>query len=317
MDYILLIPLGIIVLFAIINCAVRGFKRSLVRLAFVLLAAVIAFFVAPLVAGYVAKIEPIFNYAEGSILQTAGSMGPSLSLATKGLPKAIWSVAAYPLVFLLLCIIMAIPSSIINRKLPKDKKGLGALLGIAVGIVVFTLALSPICSVATMALDVLPEDYIDPADIEELAGYVGLDIDGKKMLEQNKLTRMEGSIGQTPLKLLTRVKGNGKSISISEELSNLLPLADVYDGDLNKLPELLDAFVKCSENSSFINDAFDELQDTARQKWSNEEAFLGYDPKEPDDELMGFLAAKIIDNKQNMTIKELSEMIHGLFELMN
>lgn len=42
MDVIFLILLAVITLFAVINCAIRGLKRSLVRLVFVVIAAGLA-----------------------------------------------------------------------------------------------------------------------------------------------------------------------------------------------------------------------------------------------------------------------------------
>lgn len=315
MDIILLILLGLITVFSVINCAIRGRKRSLVRLAFIVGAAVIALFLTPLVSGALEKMEPLWVWEDDSALMQFAALSPTLGAAVHGTSRAIWSLLIYPLVFFLLCLLMTIPVSILNRKTERTQKGSGALIGIAVGVISFSLAFAPLCAAGTMILDTVPEAFIDKDDVAELIEMYNLPLDSERIMSRDHLLHAEAVPGRPMLNYLTTARENGKKVSISKELRNLLTLLPLYkelDGDMTNLPELLPAAADCAEKSAFLTNTADELQDAAKEKWAAGEAFLGYDPKNPDGGFGEFLAGEICGSQTNLTIRELAEKFESL-----
>ena len=312
MDIVLLVLLCLITVFSVICCTIRGRKRSLVRLAFILLAAGLALFLTPVVSRALAKLEPLWQAEEGSALAEMAAVSPTLGAAVHGAPKAIWSMLAYPPVFFLLCLLMTVPVSIINRKTERTQKGAGALIGIAVGIIGFSLAFAPLCTAGTMARDAMPEDFLNAQDVEEVFEMYGLPLDAERILSRDQVLRAEAAAGKPMLDLLTTARENGKHVSISKELRRLLPLYAELDGDMSNLPKLLSALADSAEDSAFLRDAADELQTAAREKWANGEKFLGHDPKNPDGGLGEYLADVICSSQTNLTIRELAEKFEDL-----
>ena len=312
MDILFLMLLGVITLFAVINCAIRGKKRSLVRLVFILIAAGIALFLTPVVSEKLLQVDPLFEFREDSALVTLAAASPTFGAALRGFPKAVWSVLAYPVVFFVLCILMTIPVSIVNRKTERTKKGAGALVGILVGVIGFSLAFAPLCSVGAMALDSASEVLAREWDLTGLNNTFGLSLDIEKILHSDHIMRAEAVPGEPMLDFLTTAKEDGKSVSISKEARNLLTLLPLYKefaADTAELPEILTAAVDCIEKSDALTAAADELQTAAREKWMNKEEFLGYNPKKPDGSLGEYLAQVICSSEENLSVRELAEKV--------
>ncbi len=315
MDILLLIPLIFFVIFAVINCAIRGRKRSLVRIALILLSCALAIFLTPVISEKYVESDPLWQLQEGSVLWELTEASPSLGAVIDGAQVSIWSMVFYPAVFLALCVVMVIPGAIINRKTERTHNGSGALIGIAAGLLVFTLTFAPICAAGTIAGDAMKETLREEWDLDEFNEHFGLNLDMDKIMNSDTILHAEAVPGRPLLNLLTSVQADGKRVSLAKELKNLTSLEPLYrqyvtgDADAAGMSALLTGFADCVESSDFLTGAFDELQTAAREKWSNKEEFLGYNPKKPDGSLGEYLADVVCSSETNLSARELADKI--------
>ena len=317
MDIFLIAILAVLILFGVIFCAIRGLKRSVVRLIFIVIAGVAALFVAPILSSKLSQFKPIVEFKPESLIMQCAAASPTLATAINGIDKVIWSIIAYPFVFIILCILFTIPSSIINRKINRNKKGAGALCGIVNAVVAFTIALAPLCSLGSLVMDVTQDSLIQASDVQSLADTYGIKINAEKLMKYNNVLKIEGKIGEPMLEIITTVKDEGNSVSMFKELINLLPIYNAYDAKNPDIVKLLNVAADCADKSSFINDAFDEIQTTARSKWKNGDTFFGYDPKNPGDGNMKYVATYLCSIEKNLTLREATNLIKQLSSSAN
>lgn len=314
MDYIFLVLFGLIVLISVLKCAIRGRKRSLVRLVFVLAAAAIALLLTPAAAGYLSDVFPIWELDRSSSLMEAAALCPTLGAAVHGANGAVYSILIYPVLFAVLCLILSIPVSIVNRKTERDRNGAGALVGLLIGVLGFSLAFAPLCTVFDTLLDIAPAVIQKEWDIEDLNQSFGLSLDPDLLLRKDMIVHPESLPGRPMLDRLTTVRENGKTVCLSKELRQLLPLAGAYLQGTTDPIQLLPVMAECAGGSDFANKVFDELQDAAREKWARNEKFLSFDPLAPDGGLGEFLASEILASETNLPIGTVAEKLAQLLE---
>lgn len=208
MDYLLLIFLGIILLFCVINCSFRGLKRSVTRLIFKVAAGVVAFFAAKPVSGLVISRFHFLDIQKTPFLADLYEGSPTFANAFDSLEQMIISPVVFIVLFIVLCIIITIPVSIINRKTERKQHGAGALMGFLVGIISFAIAFAPIASFLTLIQDIVPEEMlIEEFDVTDLNEMFGWNLDTKTILSKRQLGDILSIAGDPMLDSLTNTMG--------------------------------------------------------------------------------------------------------------
>ncbi len=295
MDYLFLIFLGIIVLFCVTNCSARGFKRSVTRLIFKVVAGIIAFFVAKPVSGFIVSRFHFLDIQKTSILSDLYEGSSTFANAFDSLEQMIVSPAVFIVLFIILCFLVTIPVSIINKKIEKKQHGAGALMGILVGIVSFAIAFAPIASLLTLAQDIVPEEMlIEEFDLTEINERMGWNLDTETILSKRQLGDILSIAGDPMLDSLTKINGT----SLTGEIRNVSPLLSFVLGNSEGLN--IEALINNSselgetvKKSSFMTKTIEESITTAISKWKSNEEFFGLNPGS--DFITSMIFANIID----------------------
>lgn len=298
--------IGSLILFLIylLIGVLKGWKKTGVRLAFLGITVLISMLFTVLISKI---LEPTVqnlainlvnqNLSDASnIVNEAITSAPTLISYVYALLSALISPLIFVIVFLILCLIMKIPAHIINKLVLRltegkaDNQLLNRLVGGALGLVCAFSVISCLYMPITGYVNTANELYLT---LKEENVITTSDSDDEIMatinqVNDSKMFRFQSNVSKPLFNSVAKIRTDYETQGINEEISRLILIykkglvvaKNDYSNIKNINTEDITALIDVATESQLYSQIFAEILSSASTKWTNNEAFLGFNLKE-------------------------------------